>query len=134
MQEPLQVSDNPLNTKYASLRGTWIDGGFYNVYNIGAGTDKSPAQNSVVYAMGGADKSDTSFERPWDTMTKAIEGGALFIGEKFITKGQYNIYLKKIQIKIQKNLQQALIYILFYNINLRKTIELCFLLVKKHIL
>lgn len=89
---------NPLNTKYASLRGTWIDGGFYNVYNIGAGTDKSPAQNSVVYAMGGADKSDTSFERPWDTMTKAIEGGALFIGEKFITKGQYNIYLKKFNV------------------------------------
>jgi len=36
------------NNKYFSLRGKWIEGGFYNVYNIGAGTDKSPAQNSVV--------------------------------------------------------------------------------------
>lgn len=89
---------NPLNTKHVSLRGTWINGGFYNVYNIGAGTDKSPAQNSVVYAMGGDDGSDTSFARPWDTMTKAIEGGAMFIGEKFITKGQYNIYLKKFNV------------------------------------
>ena len=89
---------NTLNKKYPSLRGKWINGGFYNVYNIGAGTDKSPAQNSVVYAMGGADGTETSFGRPWDTMKKAIEGGADFIGEKFITKGQYNIYLKKFNV------------------------------------
>lgn len=89
---------NPFNTKYSTLQGLWLDGGFYNVYNIGAGTDKSPAQNSVVYAMGGADATDTSFGRPWDTMKKAIEGGAEFIGEKFITKGQYNIYLKKFNV------------------------------------
>ena len=89
---------NPLNKKYPSLQGLWIDGGFYNVYNIGAGTDKSPAQNSVVYAMGGADGSNTSFDRPWDTMKKAIEGGAKFIGDEYITKGQYNIYLKKFNV------------------------------------
>jgi len=89
---------NPLNTKYASLQGLWIDGGFYNVYNIGAGTDKSPAQNSVVYARGGADGSGTSYGRPWDTMKKAIEGGAEFIGSEYITKGQYNIYLKKFNV------------------------------------
>ena len=89
---------NELNTKYASLKGVWIDGGFYNVFNIGAGTDKSPAQNSVVYAMGGESGTETTFGRPWDTMTKAIEGGAEFIGEKYITKGQYNIYLKKFNV------------------------------------
>jgi len=89
---------NPLNTKYASLKGVWIDGGFYNVFNIGAGTDKSPAQNSVVYAMGGADGTETTFGRPWNTMKKAIEGGAEFIGDRYITKGQYNIYLKKFNV------------------------------------
>lgn len=86
------------NNKYPSLRGVWIDGGFYNVYNIGAGTDSSPAQNSVVYAMGGADRSDTTFERPWDSMSKAIKGGAKFIGDKYITKGQYSSYLKKFNV------------------------------------
>ncbi|MBR6690052.1 MAG: cadherin-like beta sandwich domain-containing protein [Bacilli bacterium] len=86
------------NTKYSSLQGKWIDGGFYNVYNIGAGTDKSPAQNSVVYAMGGADGTETDFDRPWDNMSKAIIGGAKFIGDKFINKGQYSIYLKKFNV------------------------------------
>jgi len=86
------------NKKYPSLKGKWINGGFYNVYNIGAGTDKSPAQNSVVYAMGGADGTDTSFDRPWDSIPKAIKGGAKFIGDKYITKGQYSSYLKKFNV------------------------------------
>ena len=86
------------NSKYSSLQGKWINGGFYNVYNIGAGTDSSPAQNSVVYAMGGADGSATTYDRPWDTMPKAIIGGAKFIGENYITKGQYTIYLKKFNV------------------------------------
>ena len=86
------------NKKYPSLSGKWINGGFYNVYNIGAGTDKSPAQNSVVYAMGGADGIETSFDRPWDSIPKAIKGGAKFIGDKYITKGQYSSYLKKFNV------------------------------------
>ena len=86
------------NNKYPSLRGKWINGGFYNVYNIGAGTDSSPAQNSVVYAMGGAGGDETTFDRPWDTMAKAIKGGAKFIGDKYITKGQYSSYLKKFNV------------------------------------
>lgn len=86
------------NKKYPSLRGKWINGGFYNVYNIGAGTDKSPAQNSVVYAMGGANGDETSFDRPWDSIPKAIKGGAKFIGDKFVEKGQYSSYLKKFNV------------------------------------
>ena len=86
------------NNKYFSLRGKWIEGGFYNVYNIGAGTDKSPAQNSVVYARGGENSNETDFDRPWNTMTKAIVGGAKFIGDKYITKGQQTIYFKKFNV------------------------------------
>ena len=86
------------NNKYFSLRGKWIEGGFYNVYNIGAGTDKSPAQNSVVYARGGEYSNETDFDRPWNTMTKAIIGGAKFIGDKYITKGQQTIYFKKFNV------------------------------------
>jgi len=86
------------NNKYFSLRGKWIEGGFYNVYNIGAGTDKNPAQNSVVYARGGEQCDETDFDRPWNTMTKAIIGGAKFIGDKYITKGQETIYFKKFNV------------------------------------
>ena len=86
------------NNKYFSLRGKWIEGGFYNVYNIGAGTDKNPAQNSVVYAMGGENSNETDFDRPWNTMTKAIIGGAKFIGDKYISKGQQTIYFKKFNV------------------------------------
>ena len=86
------------NNKYFSLRGKWIEGGFYNVYNIGAGTDKIPAQNSVVYARGGENGNETDFDRPWNTMTKAIVGGAKFIGDKYITKGQQTIYFKKFNV------------------------------------
>ena len=86
------------NNKYYSLRGTWIDGGYYNVYNIGAGTDASPAQNSVVYARGGVNGTETSYDRPWDTIPKAIIGGAKFIGESYINKGQYTIYFKKFNV------------------------------------
>ena len=89
---------NSSNKKYYSLRGKWIDGGFYNVYNIGAGTDVSPAQNSVVYARGGEKGLETDFGRPWDSMSKAIIGGAKFIGDKYITKGQQTIYFKKFNV------------------------------------
>lgn len=48
--------------------------------------------------MGGANKDETDFDRPWDSMSKAIIGGAKFIGDKYITKGQSNIYLKKFNV------------------------------------
>lgn len=86
------------NSKYAALRGKWVDGSYYNVYNIGAGTDVVPSQNSVVYARGGVNGTDTSYGRPWNSMAKAITGGAQFIGESYITKGQNTIYLKKFNV------------------------------------
>ena len=70
------------NKKYPSLRGKWINGGFYNVYNIGAGTDTVPAQNSVIYARGG----------------EAIIGGAKFIGANYLSTGQYTMYSKKFNV------------------------------------
>ena len=86
------------NKKYASLRGKWIEGGYFNVYNIGAGTDVSPAQNSVIYAMGGENFTETSYGRPWDSIGKAIIGGAEFIGTNYVKKGQYTIYSKKFNV------------------------------------
>lgn len=86
------------NNKYSSLKGKWINGGFYNVYNIGAGTDAVPAQNSVVYARGGENGTETSYGRPWTSLSKAIIGGAQFIGENYLQKGQYTIYSKKFNV------------------------------------
>ena len=94
--EGFTYSEN--NNKYYLLRGTWIDGGYYNVYNIGAGTDASPAQNSVIYARGGVNGTETSYGRPWNSIPKAIIGGSKFIGESYINKGQYTIYFKKFNV------------------------------------
>ncbi len=121
------------NKKYPSLRGKWIDAGFYNVYNIGAGTDTKPAQNSVVYAMGGENKNDTSYSRPWTSLSLAITGGAEFISANYLKKGQYTIYSKKFNVhpigwnlysnQYQTNIQGAYsegqkIYNAYYKLNI----------------
>ena len=51
-----------------------------------------------MYARGGEYSNETEFDRPWNTMTKAIVGGAKFIGDKYITKGQQTIYFKKFNV------------------------------------
>ena len=86
------------NKKYPSLRGKWINGGFYNVYNIGAGTDTVPAQNSVIYARGGENSNETSYDRPWKSLDEAIIGGAKFIGANYLSTGQYTMYSKKFNV------------------------------------
>ena len=40
----------------------------------------------------------TSYGRPWTTPKKAIIGGAQFISESYIAKGQYTSYLKKFNV------------------------------------
>lgn len=89
---------NPSNSKHPTLRGLEIEGGYYNVYNIGAGTDVSPAQNSVIYAMGGVDKSATTYDRPWKSMESAIIGGAKFTAAEYVAVGQDTVYFKKFNV------------------------------------
>lgn len=38
------------------------------------------------------------YNRPWTTPKKSIIGGAIFVGENYISKGQYNSYLKKFNV------------------------------------
>lgn len=76
--------------------------GLYNFYNIGATPTNSngvvdglDAYRGIVYANGGANGTQLSYSRPWNTEAKAIYGGALFISESYIAYGQINSYLKK---------------------------------------
>ncbi|MCM1363457.1 MAG: fibronectin type III domain-containing protein [Faecalibacterium sp.] len=110
----------------AATAGTSVSGidelypGIYNFYNIGANdgsiyicskcgstskesgkcsNDKtarilhSPAQRGLRSAQ-----NDSGYSRPWNTPQKAINGGAQFIAEKYISKGQYTGYLQKFNV------------------------------------
>ena len=52
--------------------------GYFNFFNIGAYKDdyNDNGTNALVYAMGGLDKNNTSYNRPWNTPYKSILGGA----------------------------------------------------------
>lgn len=71
--------------------------GLYNFYNIGAtsGSDNLAVYRGLVYANGGTDSSAKSFSRPWNTPEKAILGGAQFIYNNYVNKGQFISYFKK---------------------------------------
>ncbi len=63
--------------------------GYYNAYNIGASDSASgsAALNGLYYAASG-----TSYLRPWNTLDKAIRGGAKFIADDFIGNNQHTAY------------------------------------------
>ena len=42
---------------------------------------------------------NTSYNRPWNTPTKSIEGGAVFKSEGYIKEGQYNSYLVRFNVE-----------------------------------
>lgn len=69
----------------------------YNTYNIGAydSADGSAATKGLVFAGGGADGSETSYLRPWNTLEKAVKGGAIYIAEAFIGNNQDTMYYER---------------------------------------
>lgn len=70
----------------------------YNVYNIGATTGSSPALKGLVWANGGENGADTSYNRPWHSIEASISGGAQFISSSYINKGQYTNYLQRFNV------------------------------------
>ena len=69
--------------------------GIYNFYNIG-GNDTSTgsaALNALKWAATG-----TTYSRPWNTVYKSIYGGALYIGNNYILKGQNTLYTQKFNV------------------------------------
>lgn len=84
-------------TMSTSVSGT-VSGyeGIYNFYNIGA-THSTVAGGAVRNGLSFA-SSGTSYLRPWTDRRKAIIGGAMYIGENYITKGQNTLYLQKFNV------------------------------------
>ena len=68
--------------------------GIYNPYNIGATSGTNPVYNGLYWATGSG-YTQTSYDRPWTSMDKAIRGGAKWIGKNYINVGQNTIYFKK---------------------------------------
>jgi len=69
--------------------------GYYNYFNINAtgGTVADVIINGLTYAQG-----TTTYGRPWTDPEKAIKGGALFLANEYISKGQDTIYLQKFNV------------------------------------
>jgi len=101
---------NPLSViatgKYNKWDGKYL--GLYNFYNIGtAGSITDPdilIRNGLEFALGNyPDGKPRPFtpERfieymfPWDTEQKAITGGARYIGNNYINRGQDTLYYQK---------------------------------------
>ena len=66
--------------------------GYYNFYNIGAYATStgSAVANGLSYAM-----RSGSYHRPWTSPLLAIHGGAEFLVESYISKGQNTGYFQK---------------------------------------
>lgn len=68
--------------------------GIFNFYNIGASDGENPIKNGLEWAG----SSDGAYMRPWTDPEKSICGGAMWIAEKYIAKGQDTGYLQKFNV------------------------------------
>ncbi|MCR5324412.1 MAG: SH3 domain-containing protein [Lachnospiraceae bacterium] len=83
-----------------SVTGT-VEGyeGLYNYYNIGAYHSTEPGgaiRNGLKFAQQGT--SNVNVLIPWTDPFKAIMGGAYYIGNNYINKGQDTVYLQKFNV------------------------------------
>ena len=65
----------------------------YNFYNIGATSGADAVFKGLYWAAGQGGL--TTYMRPWKTPKDAIVGGAIWISERYISKGQNTSYFKK---------------------------------------
>ena len=72
--------------------------GLYNFFNIGAVSDAENWKLGLIYANGGANGTETSYNRPWNSPSRAINGGAEWIAEGYISDGQDTRYLMKFNV------------------------------------
>lgn len=75
--------------------------GYYNFYNIGA-NDSSTGQ-AVANGLSWA-KSGSTYNRPWTTPYKSIVGGAQYIADQYIGKGQNTMYTQKFNVVVANSL------------------------------
>ncbi len=72
--------------------------GYYNLFNIGASGDGvfSIYKNALIYAE----------KQGWDTKEKALRGGAEFLKNDYIKRGQTTVYLQKFDVCTADSLHQ----------------------------
>ncbi len=71
--------------------------GIYNFYNIGATDGTGAIARGLLWAKGGS-TNKTTYGRPWTTPEKSIIGGAQFLAEEYIAKGQFTGYLQRFNV------------------------------------
>lgn len=75
--------------------------GFFNYFNIGAFAygGNSATINGLRYAQG----TDENYLRPWNSRYRAIYGGAKYLAEKYVSKGQNTLYFQKFNVVNSEN-------------------------------
>ena len=82
------------NSGSGSTSGNYLGfEGIYNFYNINAFDSHNPIANGLKWAGGG-----TTYQRPWVSPSLSIVGGAGYINDQFIGKGQYTSYLQRFNV------------------------------------
>ena len=71
--------------------------GYYNFFNIGA--YEHDGMNAVTAGLYYAAQDGTDDLRPWNTIEKAIIGGAISYGKDYVKNGQDTFYLKKFNVQ-----------------------------------
>ena len=74
--------------------------GLYNYFNIGAYHSTEPGgaiANGLKFAQNGSSSDDLNMKCliPWNNRLRSIFGGAFYIGNNYINRGQNTIYLQK---------------------------------------
>lgn len=69
--------------------------GIYNFYNIGATSSSQPVLNGLKWA---SNKTAGTYLRPWTDPYRSIVGGAQYISQGYIIKGQNTGYLEKFNV------------------------------------
>lgn len=70
--------------------------GYYNFFNIEA--YQSGSMSAIERGLWFASQSG-SYERPWNSVDKAILGGAIYYGTNYVAAGQDTFYLKKFNVQ-----------------------------------
>ena len=75
----------------------------YNYYNIGAYHSTEPGgaiANGLRFAQNGSSSEDLNMKCliPWNNRLRSIFGGAFYIGNNYINRGQNTIYLQKFNV------------------------------------
>ena len=94
-----ELNNDPTVTTVSTYDGKTLDG-FYNFYNIGAypvpSLNLGAIGRGLAYAAGYI--GGTSYGRPWTSPQLAIEGGAEFLKEQYVSRGQNTLYYEKFNV------------------------------------